>query len=81
MPPLPSEPRPLYEVLQEVRKEAKTGELYSSGHGYVMGGQEQEINIQKSVPAEKVVPAAKGNAEEEKKKKEQEKKNKYNVKF
>ena len=34
--PIPSEPRPLYEVLQEVKTSVKTGEIYSSNHGYAI---------------------------------------------
>ena len=34
---IPSEPRPLYEVLQEVKSTIKSNEVYSSTHGYKIG--------------------------------------------
>jgi len=39
--PLPSEPRPLYEVLPEVKGTAKSNEIYQSGHGYLMPDQKE----------------------------------------
>jgi hypothetical protein len=71
--PLPSESRPLYEVIQEVKTSMKSNEIYAPGHSYVMNSTtEPEVNIQKTVeqPTEK---------EEDKKKKD--KKDKYALKF
>ena len=39
---MPSEPRPLYEVLQEVKTTIKSNEIYSSDHTYKIGNQPAE---------------------------------------
>lgn len=81
MPPPPSEPRPLYEIIEEVKtKVGGSGEIFGSTHGYKVpttAPTEADINISKNI-------AETGEAqekEEEKKKKEKEKKDKYKLKF
>ncbi len=79
-PPPPSEPRPLYEVIEEVKtKVGSDGEIFASTHGYKMPSHMEapaEINISKVIPDSKAA-----DKEDEKKKKEKEKKDKYKVKF
>jgi len=82
MPPPPSEPRPLYQILEEVQgKVGGEGEILASSHGYkfptsVQAKAEPEINISKTIGDVKA-----SEKEEEKRKKEKEKKEKYKVKF
>jgi hypothetical protein len=96
MPPLPTEvPRPLYEILPEVRAGGVGGDIYQSSHGYALPSAHPasaalitprdnigEVNIQKNIDITK--QAAKetqdGNEKEDEKKKK-EKKDKYKVKF
>ena len=88
MPPPPSEPRPLYEVIPEVKsKIGGSSDIYSASHGYqlpssVSGGSgEAEVNISKTQVSVDNTKASIAEKEEEKKKKEKEKKHKYKVKF
>ena len=80
MPPPPSEPRPLYEIIEEVKTKPGTeGEIFGSTHGYKIPTHQEataDINISKTVAETK--PADK---EDDKKKKEKDKKDKYKVKF
>ena len=91
MPPLPTEARPLYEILPEVKQTGSAGsgqgEIYGSAHGYALpsakpGAAPQivQVNIQKNIEgAANVVSQSDKEKEDEKKKKE--KKDKYKVKF
>ena len=75
--PLPSEPRPLYEVIQEVKTTVNSNDIYAPSHGYALPShneQMQEVNIQKTVEVSK-------DAEKEEDKKKKDKKDKYKVKF
>lgn len=80
MPPLPTEaPRPLYEILPEVKQSTATAsDIYSSSHSYAMPAQ---VNIQKTIDITKNVAAASTDTSKEDEKKKQEKKDKYKVKF
>jgi len=86
MPPLPREaPRPLYEILPEVKvlQSSASAEIYAPGHSYAM----PSVNIAKPTEPEvkitKPVDISKQTTESEKEdqKKKQEKKDKYKVKF
>lgn len=86
MPPTPTEARPLYEIVEEVKnKQGDSSDIFLSGHGYKLqsagatGSQsvEAEINISKVVADGKTA----AEKEEERKRKEKEKKDKYKVKF
>ena len=86
MPPLPTEaPRPLYEIIPEVKvKQASaSAEIYAPGHSYAL----PSVNIAKpseaEVKAPKTVEITKQTSETENEdnKKKQEKKDKYKVKF
>jgi hypothetical protein len=70
--PLPSESRPLYEVIQEVKTSMNANEIYAPGHTYVMGSTEPEVNIQKTVEQA---------SEKEEDKKKKDKQDKYALKF
>ena len=79
-PPLPSEPKPLYQILEEIHSSIKGNEIVSSSHAYKISNQdeEQEVNIQKQGAAN---PSKATDKEEEKKKKEKEKAKYKNFKF
>jgi hypothetical protein len=80
MPPLPSEARPLYEILPEVKQKTGASDIYAPGHGYAM-----PVNIQKNIdiskPTEGPSSSSAADKEKEEAKKKQEKKDKYKVKF
>ena len=77
MPPLPTEQRPLYEVLPEVKTSNEAAELYSSTHGYALPNK-TEVNIHKTIDITKA-DVAKDASEKEKEKKKKD--DKYKVKF
>lgn len=86
MPPLPKEaPRPLYEILPEVKvlQSSASAEIYAPGHSYAMPSvniakpTEPEVKITKPVDISKQTT----DSEKEDQKKKQEKKDKYKVKF
>ena len=72
--PLPSEPRPLYEIYQEVPVAKASGDIYAPSYGYAIPsqteGKEAEVNIQKNVES------VKKEDEKEDKEKKKEKKDK-----
>lgn len=66
MPPLPTEARPLYEILPETKQQVGAA-IYAPDHGYAM-----PVNIQKNIdiskPAEGAATAADKEKEDAKKK-------------
>jgi hypothetical protein len=86
--PLPSEPRPLYEILQEVKTSASTNDLYAPSHTYAIPSSKgttadqdhPEVNIQKVIDTSAAGEKATGGDKDDEKKKK-EKKDKYKVKF
>jgi hypothetical protein len=76
MPPLPSDARPLYEIVPEVRQKVSASDIYAPGHSYAM-----PVNIQKAIEKPVVGSASTNDKEKEDAKKKQKKKDKYKVKF
>lgn len=91
MPLPPSEPRPLYEILHEVKSSINSNELYASAHGYAIPSNgvvitessivQAEVNIQKVVDNSGKASLTTAESEKEEEKKKKEKKDKYKVKF